>query len=52
MAVLHAYELISNFDWLKNGLVVESVQIRNGERVYPSKLVHSEQVALELIVLN
>ena len=52
MAVLHPFELISNFDWFKNGLVVESVQIRNGERVYPSKLVHSEQVVLELIVPN
>ncbi len=52
VAVLHPYENLKNFDRFKNGLVVESVQIRDGERVYPSKLVHSEQVALELIVLN
>lgn len=52
MAVLHPFELLSNFDWFKNGLVVESVQIRDGERVYPSKLVHSEKVELELIVPN
>lgn len=52
VAVLHPFENLSNFDWFKNGLVVESVQIRNGERVYPSKLVHSEEVELELIVPN
>ena len=52
MAMLHPMELLMNVDRFENGLVVESVQIRNGERVYPSKLVHSEQVALELIVLN
>ena len=52
MAVLHPFELLSNFDWFKNGLVVESVQIRDGERVYPSKLVHSEKVELKLIAPN
>jgi hypothetical protein len=52
MAMLHPMELLMNFDWFKNGLVVESVQIRDGERVYPSKLVYSEVVELELVVPN
>jgi hypothetical protein len=49
---LHPWEMMTNLDLFENGLVVESVQIRNGERVYPSKLVHSEEVELELVVPN
>ncbi|MDD2987161.1 hypothetical protein [Flavobacterium sp.] len=52
VAALHPWEKIKELDIFENGLVVESVQIRNGERVYPSKLVHSEEVELELIVPN
>ena len=50
VAMLHPLELLNNVDRFENGLVVESVQIRNGERVYPTKLVHSENIKLELIV--
>ena len=49
-AVLHPMETMKELDIFENGLVVESVQIRNGERVYPTKLVNSESINLELIV--